>query len=85
MKRESRYVWNDGEIDIGGLEISQLSEIPASTDTLEVEFSETLHRLSGLVFRFANKYPKVSGSVTNAYAVLSNALASIVGVQEPED
>lgn len=73
------------EIDIGGVEISQLSEIPASTDTLEAELGETLHRLSGLVVRFANKYPRISGSVTNAYAVLSNALASIVGVQEVED
>jgi len=77
--------FNTREIDIGGVEISQLSEIPADSDTLEAEFGETLHRLAGLVFRFANKYPRISGSVTNAYSVLSNALASIVGVQEVED
>lgn len=77
--------FNTREVDIGGVEISQLSEIPASTDTLEAEMAETLHRLSGLVFRFANKYPKISTSVTNAYSVLSNALASIVGVQELQD
>lgn len=77
--------FNHREIDIGGVEISQLSEIPADSSTLEAEMAEVLHRLSGLVFRLANKYPKISGSVMNAYAVLSNALASIVGVQEVED
>ena len=77
--------FNTREIDIGGVEISQLSEIPVDSSTLEAEFAEALHRLSGLVFRFANKYPKISGSVTSAYSVLSNALASIVGVQEVED
>ena len=67
------------ELDVSGIEASQLVDIPASSDTLEAEFSETLHRLSGLVSRISAKYPIFSGSVNNAYAVLSNTLLAMVG------
>ena len=77
--------FNPHEIDINGVEIAQLSVIQATPDTLEVEMAETLHRLSGLVLRFANKYPKIGGSVMNAYSVLSNALASIARSHESQD
>ena len=73
------------EIDINGVEIAQLSNIQASPDTLEVEMAETLHRLSGLVLRFANRYPSIGGTVMNAYSVLSNALSSIARSHELQD
>jgi len=77
--------FNSREIDVSPVEISQIVDIQVDSQTLEAEMAEALHRLGGLVVRFANKYPRISGSVTNAYSVLSNALASITGVQEVQD
>lgn len=69
--------FSSSEIDVTPIEISQIATVPEQSDTLEIEFSEALHRLAGIVHRIGVKHPIIASSVMTGYSILSNALTTI--------
>ena len=55
---------------------------PADDIDVDTEFSEALHKFSGIVSRIVAKHPKYAGAIQQGFALLSNALQAI---QQPDD
>jgi len=54
-----------------------IQDVVGEDPDIDTEFSEALHKFSGIVTRITVKYPRYSGVIQQGFALLSNALQAI--------
>jgi len=80
-KKKVSATYRTGVYEFPSVEITLapvvIQDVVGEDPDIDTEFSEALHKFSGIVTRITVKYPRYSGVIQQGFALLSNALQAI--------